>query len=111
MKIIKNIWIQKKKKWDTFSSVDRYIYILQTINCVLGGFEDFRGETMGNTDRSTLEWVTLVLVIIGGINWGLVAFGFNIVNMLLGAVAWLERLIYILIGLSAVYMAFILSKK
>lgn len=43
-----------------------------------------------------------VLVLIGGLNWGLVgAFEWNLVNALFGSVSWLERLIYILVGLAA----------
>lgn len=54
--------------------------------------------------KSTLDWITLVFVIIGGVNWGLVgAFNFNLVNVILGSVAWLERLVYVLVGLSALW--------
>lgn len=42
---------------------------------------------------------------IGAINWGLVGgFDFNLVNAVFGSVAWLETLIYILVGLSALLM-------
>ncbi|MBS3157505.1 DUF378 domain-containing protein [Candidatus Woesearchaeota archaeon] len=54
--------------------------------------------------KSVLDRVTLVLVIVGGVNWGLVgAFNFNLVNVILGSVAWLERLVYVLVGLSALW--------
>lgn len=44
------------------------------------------------------------LLVIGGLNWGLVgAFDFNLVNKILGSWSWLERLVYILVGLSAVW--------
>ena len=53
------------------------------------------------------HWVAWILVIIGGLNWGLVgAFDYNLVNALLGNVAWLERLVYILVGLSALVLIF-----
>ncbi|MBT4153598.1 MAG: DUF378 domain-containing protein [Candidatus Magasanikbacteria bacterium] len=43
-----------------------------------------------------------VLLIVGGLNWGLVgAFEWNLVTALFGSVEWLERLVYILVGLSA----------
>lgn len=46
--------------------------------------------------------VALWLVIIGGINWLLIGvFDWNLVNAILGAVPWLERIVYILVGLSA----------
>lgn len=45
------------------------------------------------------------LVWVGAINWGLVgAFQFNLVDRLFGSVSWLERLIYILVGVSALAM-------
>ena len=52
-----------------------------------------------------LHMVTFALVIIGAVNWGLVGlFQFNLVNAILGSVPQLERLVYILVGVSAVYI-------
>lgn len=53
----------------------------------------------------TLNLITLVLVIIGGINWGLVgAFQFDLVAAIFGGQdAALSRLVYILVGLSALW--------
>jgi uncharacterized membrane protein YuzA (DUF378 family) len=48
--------------------------------------------------------VTFILVIVGGLNWGLTAVGYNVVHMILGTVPSLETLVYILVGLSAVYL-------
>ena len=59
---------------------------------------------------STLDIVALVLVIIGGLNWLLVALGYNLVTGIFGSVGWLVALIYVLVGLSAVYLAVIASK-
>lgn len=52
-----------------------------------------------------LNLVTLVLVIIGGINWGLVgAFQFDLVAAIFGGQdALLSRVVYILVGLSALW--------
>lgn len=51
-----------------------------------------------------LNLITLLLVIIGAINWGLVgAFDFNLVSALFGANSFLSNLIYILVGLSGLY--------
>ena len=61
--------------------------------------------------KNTFDWIAWVLVIIGGLNWGLVgAFGFNLVSTIFGAVSWLESLIYILVGISAIYMIFTYKK-
>lgn len=51
-----------------------------------------------------LNLLTLCLVIIGGVNWGLVGIAdFNLVAAIFGAGSALSRLIYILVGISAVY--------
>lgn len=53
-----------------------------------------------------LHVVTFALVIIGAANWGLVGlFNFNLVHAVLGSVAGLERLVYVLVGVSAVVVA------
>lgn len=55
---------------------------------------------------NTLDWVSMVLVIVGGLNWGLVGlFGFDLVAALFGEMSALSRLVYILVGISAVYLA------
>lgn len=51
-----------------------------------------------------LNIVTLILVIVGGLNWGLVgAFDFDLVAALFGEGSALSRVVYVLVGLSAVY--------
>ena len=58
-----------------------------------------------------LDWVAFVLVIIGGINWGLIgAFNFDLVNAILGAIPTIEKIVYILVGLSALYMIYSAKK-
>lgn len=47
--------------------------------------------------------ITWILLVIGGLNWLLTALGFNVVSMLLGSWPVVEKLVYILVGLSAVY--------
>ncbi len=51
-----------------------------------------------------LDAVVLLLVIVGGINWGLVGlFEFNLVDGLFGEGSALARVIYTLVGLAALY--------
>lgn len=51
-----------------------------------------------------LNIITLILVIVGGINWGLVgAFDFNLVAALFGEDSTLSRIVYVLVGLSALW--------
>lgn len=53
-----------------------------------------------------LHMVAFALVIVGAVNWGLVGlFNYNLVNMLLGSMPSIEKLVYVLIGASAVYLA------
>lgn len=53
-----------------------------------------------------LHMVAFLLLVVGGLNWGLVGlFDFNLVTMLLGSMPVLEKLVYILVGASAVYIA------
>lgn len=59
---------------------------------------------------NTIDLIAVVLVIIGGINWGLVAFDYNLVEMVLGSMPWLVTLVYALVGLSAIYIAVMLPK-
>lgn len=52
-----------------------------------------------------LHQAALVLVVVGALNWGLVALAnFNLVTTILGSVPDLERIVYILVGASAVYI-------
>jgi len=62
--------------------------------------------------KSVLDWIALVLLIIGGLNWGLVGlFKFDLVQAILGSVTIVRDIVYILVGLSAIYMIFYLNKK
>jgi len=53
-----------------------------------------------------LHMVTFTLTIVGALNWGLVGlFNTDVVALVLGAGSGLTRLVYVLVGLSAVYIA------
>ena len=50
-----------------------------------------------------INTVTLLLLIIGGLNWGLVGlFGFDLVATIFGEMSVLSRIVYVLVGLSAI---------
>ncbi|STX50814.1 Domain of uncharacterised function (DUF378) [Legionella busanensis] len=58
-----------------------------------------------------LDVVALIILIIGGINWGLVGIaGFDLVAFLFGPMSVLSRIVYILVGLSALYTLYLLFK-
>lgn len=51
-----------------------------------------------------MDRIAYLLLIIGGLNWGLVgAFEFNLVGELFGVESVLSRLIYIVVGIAALY--------
>lgn len=50
----------------------------------------------------TLQMIALVLLIVGGLNWGLVGlFNFDLVAAIFGEMSLLSRIVYTLVGLSA----------
>ena len=54
--------------------------------------------------NKALQAVTFILLVVGGLNWFMVGLAdMNVVNMVLGNVPILERAVYVLVGLSAVY--------
>jgi uncharacterized protein len=56
--------------------------------------------------------VAYVLLIVGGLNWGLVGlFDFNLVQVILGSIPQIETLVYLLVGISAVVVAVSCTKK
>jgi len=51
-----------------------------------------------------LHTITWILIVVGALNWGLIGiFDFNLVMKILGGAPAVERAVYILVGLSAVY--------
>lgn len=55
---------------------------------------------------NAVDWLALILVIVGGLNWGLVGiFNFNLVATIFGDMSVLSRIVYALVGLAAVYLA------
>ena len=56
---------------------------------------------------NVIDWVALVLVLVGGLNWGLVGlFNFDLVATLFGVASIVSKIVYVLVGVSAVYMIF-----
>lgn len=57
------------------------------------------------------DWILLIILIVGGINWGLVGvFDFNLVTKITAGSITIERIVYILVGLSSLYAIYFLSK-
>ncbi len=62
-----------------------------------------------------MHMVAFLLVIVGGLNWGLVGLGnllgnptdsWNVVRMVLGSGSLFESIVYLLVGLSALVLVF-----
>ncbi len=56
---------------------------------------------------NAIDWIALALLVIGGLNWLLVGlFGVDVVAALFGGQgAIVSRIVYVLVGISAVYVA------
>lgn len=58
-----------------------------------------------------LDWLAMLLLIIGGLNWGLVgAFDLDLVATFFGPGSMISRIVYIAVGLSALYGLYLMSK-
>lgn len=54
-----------------------------------------------------LDVIAAILLVIGGLNWGLVGVAnFNLVDAIFGNMVMLTRLVYIIVGLAALYQIF-----
>tara|TARA_Y100001970_G_scaffold1216_2_gene1427 strand:+ start:1588 stop:1797 length:210 start_codon:yes stop_codon:yes gene_type:complete len=52
----------------------------------------------------TLDVIVAVLLVVGGLNWGLVGlFDFDLVATLFGSIPVVQKTVYVVVGLSAVY--------
>lgn len=61
--------------------------------------------------KNAIDWIALVLVIVGGLNWGLVGlFNFNLVSTLFGVMSVVSRVVYSLVGLAALYTIYYAAK-
>ncbi len=61
--------------------------------------------------------LAFLLLVVGGLNWGLVGLGgfmggdWNVVNMILGSWPQVEWAVYVLVGLSAVWLVLTHKKE
>jgi hypothetical protein len=58
-----------------------------------------------------VDIIAFILLIVGGLNWGLVGlFSFDLVAALFGTASAMSNVVYVLVGLAAIYIAFIAMK-
>lgn len=63
------------------------------------------------TEKNALDWIAMVLVIVGGLNWGLVGlFSFDLVKFLFSWMPLLQNVVYTLVGVAAAYMIYYAAK-
>ena len=60
---------------------------------------------------NAIDWIAMALLIVGGINWGLVGlFNVDLVATLFGEMSLVSRIVYAVVGLSALYTIYTGSK-
>ncbi len=60
---------------------------------------------------SALDWIALILLVIGGLNWLLVGlFSFDLVAAIFGSMSVVARIVYVIVGLCAIYLLVISGK-
>lgn len=60
---------------------------------------------------NALDWIAFILVVIGGLNWGFWGlFDFDLIAAIFGIMSVVSRVVYVLVGLSALYLIFVLPK-
>jgi len=66
-----------------------------------------------NTQKFTLlDWIASLLLVVGGLNWGLVGFfDIDIVTALFGTLSMLTRIIFGLVGIATLYFAIAVLPK
>ncbi|MEM1243256.1 MAG: DUF378 domain-containing protein [Pseudomonadota bacterium] len=54
---------------------------------------------------NALDWICIILVFVGAINWGLVGlFSFNLVSAIFGDQTILARIVYFVVALAGIYL-------
>ncbi len=61
-------------------------------------------QRKGGNQVKTVDYIALVFVIVGAINWGLIGFfGFDLIRVLFGDMTVLSRIIYSVVGICGLY--------
>lgn len=59
-----------------------------------------------------IDWIAIVLLIVGGINWGFVAwFNLDLVQAILGSYPTIVKLIYTTVAVAGIYSLWFVIKK
>ncbi|MBI2448475.1 DUF378 domain-containing protein [Candidatus Microgenomates bacterium] len=61
---------------------------------------------------NAVDWIAWVLTVVGGLNWGLVgALNFDLVATIFGAESTISKVVYVLVGLGALYVLATVGSK
>ena len=59
----------------------------------------------------TLDYIALIVVVIGAVNWGLIGlFRLDLVRLIFGDMSWISRIIYVLVGICGIYLLTFLGR-
>ncbi len=62
--------------------------------------------------KTIIDWIALILVIVGALNWGLVGFfNFDLVATLFGDMTAISRVVYGLVGISGLWTIYFATKE
>ena len=69
-------------------------------------------------EKSAIDWIAYILVVIGALNWGLVGLGsfsavtydWDLINLIFGTWPMVAAIVYLLVGLSGIWVLFKLFK-
>ena len=65
----------------------------------------------GHSTMSAVDYIAMVLLIIGGLNWGMVGlFNIDVVASIFGPESAVSRVIYTLVGIAALYSIYLSTK-
>ncbi|PUA29907.1 MAG: hypothetical protein B0W54_05015 [Cellvibrio sp. 79] len=68
-------------------------------------------HSVTNNSLTAVDWIAMTLLIVGGINWGLIGlFNVDLVAELFGVMSPVSRIVYVLVGLSALCAIFTATK-
>lgn len=61
---------------------------------------------------NTLDKIAIALVLIGALNWGIIgAFNLDLVGLLFHSIPILQRIVYLLVGIAAIYLLVLIFKS
>jgi uncharacterized protein len=60
---------------------------------------------------TAVDWIALILVIVGALNWGLVGlFEFDLVAALFGTLSVMSKIVYTLVGFAGLWTIYLVTR-